>query len=149
MTHVVSVCGADAVGDQHTIKAHGGEAPSRSQDLDRPTILVVEDEFLVRMAIAEKLREAGYGVIEAINADEALVVLRSGTKVTVVFSDVRLPGSMDGIGLAQLVRMELPSIKIILASGDHPALNLASHDGFFSKPYGAEGVIALIRNLTR
>jgi CheY-like chemotaxis protein len=124
-------------------------ARSRSQGCDRATILVVEDELLVRMAIADKLREAGYRVIESMNADEALLVLRSGANVSVVFSDVRLPGSMDGIGLAQLVRLEFPGTKIVLVSGHRPALNSMDHDGFFSKPYDARGVIAHIRKLTQ
>jgi len=82
-------------------------------------------------------------------ADEALVVLRRGINVSVVFSDVRLPGSMDGIALAQLVRSELPAVKIILASGHHPGLSSAEHDGFFAKPYDADRVIVCIRKLTR
>ena len=125
------------------------ENPGFGPRVDHPTILLVEDEILVRMAIAAKFREAGYRVIESMSADEALVVLRSGTNVNVVFSDVRLPGSIDGIALAQLVRSELPAIKIVLASGHHPASKSAEHDGFFPKPYNADSVIACIAKLTR
>ena len=125
------------------------EKPGFGPSVDHPTILVVEDEVLVRMVIADKFREAGYCVIESMSADEALVVLRRGINVSVVFSDVRLPGSMDGIALAQLVRSELPAVKIILASGHHPGLSSAEHDGFFAKPYDADRVIVCIRKLTR
>ena len=125
------------------------EKPGFGPRVDHPTILVVEDEVLVRMVIAAKCREAGYCVIESISADEALVVLRSGANVSVVFSDVRLPGSIDGIALARLIRSELPDTKVILASGHHPALSPAEHDGFFPKPYDADSVIACIRKLTR
>ena len=129
-----------------TIGDHRGVARSGPQGSARPTILVVEDEPLLRMVIADQLREAGYSVIDA---DEAVMVLRSGTNVSVVFSDVQLPGSIDGIALARLVRSEFSAIKIILASGHRPTLNSNDHDGFFSKPYGATSVIAYIEKLTR
>ena len=83
-----------------------------------PTILVVEDEILVRWVIAEHLRECGYRVIETGSGDEALDVLRrTGLTVDVVFSDVRMPGAIDGLALAQWVRRERPAIKIVLTSG--------------------------------
>jgi CheY-like chemotaxis protein len=83
-----------------------------------PTILVVEDEILVRWVIAEHLRECGYRVIETGSGDEALDVLRrTGLTVDVVFSDVRMPGTIDGLALAQWIRRERPAIKIVLTSG--------------------------------
>jgi CheY-like chemotaxis protein len=83
-----------------------------------PTILVVEDEILVRWVIAEHLRECGYRVIETGSGDEALDVLRrTGLTVDVVFSDIRMPGAIDGLALAQWIRRERPAIKIVLASG--------------------------------
>src|SRR5262245_15295032 len=119
----------------------------QSQEHQNPTVLVVEDEPLIRMMIAGRLREAGCGVIEATGADEAIAVLRSGADVQVVLSDIRMPGSLDGIGLAKFVKSERPELKVVLASGHLPALNATEHDGFFAKPYDAERVIAHIRTL--
>jgi CheY-like chemotaxis protein len=76
-----------------------------------PTILVVEDEILIRMWLADELREAGYRVIETISADEALAVLRGGTYVDLTLTDVQMPGSMDGHALAHAIRSEFPGNK--------------------------------------
>ena len=81
------------------------------------SVLVVEDEVLVRMVIADNLRNAGYTVIEASNAHEALGLLRSNVDVRLILSDVRMPGTMNGLALARTVRSEFPVIKIVLTSG--------------------------------
>ena len=80
---------------------------------DKPTvqeaILVVEDDVLVRMPIAQYLRDCGYKVVEAVNADEAIaVLLHQETVVDVVFSDIEMPGSIDGFGLAKWIRELVP-----------------------------------------
>jgi len=121
----------------------------RPQEHKDPTVLVVEDDILIRMVISDRLRDDGWSVIEAGGADEAIAVLRSGAEVDVVLSDIRMPGSLDGIGLAKFVKSERPELKIVLASGHLPALNAIEHDGFFAKPYSAERVIAHIRTLVR
>jgi CheY-like chemotaxis protein len=82
-----------------------------------PTILVVEDEILVRTVIAAYLRDCGFDVVEAGNADEAVRVLEAGIRIDIVFSDVNMPGSLDGFGPAQWLRRERPRLKIILTSG--------------------------------
>ena len=82
-----------------------------------PTVLVVDDEILVRMVIAAYLRDCGFDVVEAGNADEAVRVLEVGIRVDIVFSDVNMPGSLDGFGLAQWLRRERPGLNIILTSG--------------------------------
>jgi CheY-like chemotaxis protein len=124
-----------------------GEVPRREQGHDRASILVVEDEILVRWALAEDLRSAGVDVIECATADEAITVLRSGASVDVIISDVRMPGSMDGIELAGLVRNEYPSIKVFLVSGHLSSLDGVVHDGFFQKPYQAHQIIAAIKDV--
>jgi two-component system, response regulator PdtaR len=86
----------------------------------RSTILVVEDEALVRLWIADELRTAGFLVIEGVSADEALTVLRGTIPIDLVMTDVRMPGSLDGLGLAETVRALWPDLKIILCSGDPP-----------------------------
>ena len=73
------------------------------------TVLVVEDDVLVRMMIAEELRDAGFSVIEAANADEALTVLDSAIRVELVMTDVFMPGSVDGVGFAAAIRSTFPS----------------------------------------
>src|ERR1700761_5470636 len=81
------------------------------------TVLVVDDEVLVRMVIAAYLRDCGYRVIEAANADEAMLVIEhdEARTIGVVLSDVAMPGDLDGFGLAQWVRRERPGCDVILA----------------------------------
>jgi two-component system, response regulator PdtaR len=110
-------------------------------------ILVVEDEVLVRMVISDDLRNAGYRVIEASNADEALDLLRHNGDVRLILSDVRMPGNMDGVALAHKVRSEFPVIKIVLTSGGVTGCDWATRDGFFPKPYDAAQIIKHIKSL--
>src|SRR5579871_6337555 len=82
-----------------------------------PVILIVEDEFLLRMDSAEVIEDAGFAVIQAANADEAIAILTARPDVHVVFTDIQMPGSMDGLTLARFVRDRWPPIKIIATSG--------------------------------
>ncbi len=82
----------------------------------RPVVLIVEDEFLLRMDAAEAIAAAGFEVIEAVNADQAIEVLEARRDITVVFTDIQMPGSMDGLKLARAVRGRWPPIKIIATS---------------------------------
>ncbi len=81
------------------------------------TILLVEDEALVRIGLAEFLRESGYRVLEANDAPEALAVLIAGPPVDLVLSDVRLPGDMDGFALGRRIKADWPEITFIATSG--------------------------------
>jgi CheY-like chemotaxis protein len=108
----------------------------------------VEDELLIRMMLADELREAGYDVTEAFNADEALVILRSPAPVDMILSDVRMPGSMDGIGLLRVVRSAYPKIPVIITSA-HLQPALATIDGatrFIPKPYKLELIVKAVRD---
>jgi len=112
------------------------------------TILVVEDEILVRLMIAEALRGAGFGVVEAGTADEALAILEKDAPVDLVFTDVRMPGTMDGVALVGLLRKAHPNLKIAVASGyspDWPSPNLA--DAFIGKPYEVARAVNRIKAL--
>jgi CheY-like chemotaxis protein len=80
-------------------------------------VLIVEDEALVRMTAVDMIEEAGFEVLEATNADEAILLLEARRDITVVFTDIEMPGSMDGLRLAQAVRGRWPPIKIIATSG--------------------------------
>jgi len=117
-----------------------------------PTVLVVEDDLLIRIGIAEYLRECGFDVIEASNADEAITVLTSESfPVEVVFTDVQMPGSMDGFGLAQWVRANRSTVKVIVTTGvarkANDAKELCGDGPLMPKPYGHGDVESRIRKL--
>jgi CheY-like chemotaxis protein len=115
-------------------------------DPERSHILVVEDEVLIRMVISDALRDEGFTVIEAFNADEAADILMAGKLVDLVFSDVRMPGSLDGVGLLAFVKEHFPQLPVILSSAHlEPSVALtggARH--FLSKPYKVGTVVDLI-----
>jgi two-component system, response regulator PdtaR len=123
------------------------EPSARHKRKVRDTILVVEDEVLVRMAIADNLRRALYTVVEASNAHEALDLLRNTVDVRLIFSDVQMPGTMDGVAFARIVRSEFPVIKIVLTSGHPRSFDWTEHDGFFPKPYRIDQIIKHIKAL--
>ena len=104
----------------------------RNDDAAAPVILVVEDEVLVRLAVTQHLRQAGYEVLEARNADEALRLLAKAD-VDAVFSDIATPGSMDGLQLADWLREHRPEVGTVLTSGKlHPD---GRYRYFLGKPY--------------
>jgi len=116
------------------------------------TILVVEDEVLVRTAISEYLRHCGYDVIEAVSADEAITILTEpDITVNIVLSDIEMPGTMDGFGLAQWVRTNKPDIKVLLASTIVKAANtagdLCEEGPHLKKPYEPQQVVEWIKRL--
>ena len=102
-----------------------------------PVVLIVEDEPLVRQFALQTIEDAGFEVIEAANADEAIQILESRTDIRVVFTDVHMPGSMDGLKLAHAVRNRWPPIKIIVTSGREFLMEQDLPEGgrFFAKPY--------------
>jgi CheY-like chemotaxis protein len=116
------------------------------------TVLVVEDEILIRLVIADYLRECGYRVHEAASAEEAVVILQSPeVSVDVVFSDVEMPGSMDGFGLARWVRANKPGMQVILTSGAERSADIAATlceaGPLLKKPYPSQDVVDRIRQL--
>ncbi|MBM6581988.1 response regulator [Microvirga sp. BT689] len=116
------------------------------------TVLVVEDEVLIRLVIAEYLRECGYRVHEAVNADEAILILRAPeVSVDIVFSDVEMPGDMDGFGLARWVRANMPQTQVILTSGAERSADIAGTlceaGPLLEKPYPTQDVVDRIRQL--
>jgi CheY-like chemotaxis protein len=114
-----------------------------------PIVLVVEDEFLIRMNVVEIIEDAGYHALEAANADEAIVLLETHPDISVMFTDIDMPGSMNGIRLAHAVRGRWPPIKIIATSG-HFRLRDGDlpHDGrFLQKPYSSDQITTTIREM--
>jgi CheY-like chemotaxis protein len=115
------------------------------------TIVIVEPDILVRMVIASYLRDCGYRVLEGITAADVMTLLRSGQKIDVVFSEVRLRGKTDGFGLARRIRARHPEIDVILTAGAARAADKASDlcdDGPLEKPYKPAEVVRRI-NLLR
>jgi CheY-like chemotaxis protein len=101
----------------------------RSLDVQAPrrlTVLVVDDEVLIRMMLCESLRQAGCEVVEAANADEALTVLATTPDPDVLITDVKMPGALDGLELASRVRQARPSVKVVVTSGHTAAQTAAS-----------------------
>jgi CheY-like chemotaxis protein len=115
-----------------------------------PVVLLVEDEPLVRMSAADDLQEAGFQVLEAANADVALAVLEARSdEVQVLFTDVDMPGSMNGLALAESVHRRWPHISLLVSSGYHRLhpRQLPDEGRFVPKPYHAEAVVRHIREL--
>lgn len=112
---------------------------------DRTCILVVEDEFLIRFMLSDSLRDAGYHVIEASNADEALTLLENIVP-HLILSDVRMPGSIDGIGLLAKVRIKHPSLPVIIASAhlERTVAIAAGAADFIAKPYTSELIVQTV-----
>lgn len=115
-----------------------------------PNIMVVEDELLVRMAVAESFELAGFNVLEAGNGEEAVNLLsQGGPLIDLVFTDVRMPGSVDGFALSAWIKQHCPAIPVFIASGDlglaRSRNELAPGQAFFSKPYSLDAVISRIK----
>jgi CheY-like chemotaxis protein len=114
------------------------------------TILVVDDEPMVRMLLAESLRDAGYRVREAGDAADAIASLQLDRSVDLVFSDVRMPGELDGFGLARWIRRHTPEIRVLLTSGwpgEECSSNRHLDVPLVSKPYSQRHLIDLIGGL--
>jgi len=112
-------------------------------------VLVVEDEPLVRMATSLYLEDSGFEVFEAADADEAIALLERHPSIRLVFTDIDMPGSMDGLKLAAFVRDRWPPIRIIVTSGKRMVEVTDLPDGsmFFAKPYGLDAVTAAMHEL--
>jgi two-component sensor histidine kinase/CheY-like chemotaxis protein len=114
-----------------------------------PAVLVVEDEMMLRMRAVDMVEDAGYTPVEAINADDALAILESRSDIELLFTDIQMPGSMDGLKLAYAVHKRWPLIKIILVSGQ---LKLTDGDKpadsrFFGKPLDVKQMIAELQDM--
>jgi CheY-like chemotaxis protein len=110
------------------------------------TLLIAEDDVFIRAMVADFLRDSGFAVVEAANADEAISIFQSGAEIDLLFSDVKMPGSMDGFDLAQRVCAEWPATKILLTSGYHDrySANNAPAHPVLAKPYQPLAVLGAI-----
>lgn len=115
----------------------------------RFVVLIVEDEYLIRSNAAEMIVEAGYDVVEAGDADEAIAILNARPDIHVIFTDIQMPGSMDGLKLAHFVRGRWPPIKIIATSGHHKFQDGDLPEGglFLPKPYSFDRISSILREV--
>jgi len=128
----------------------GLDACSRGLDVptgrvEMPTVLVVEDETLIRELVAEELEVAGYTVVIANDADQAIAILEARQDIRLVFTDINMPGSMNGLKLAAAVRDRWPPVHIIITSGKVRPLEIPANALFIPKPYVGKNVVAAIR----
>ena len=122
------------------------------QELQLPnpiTVLVVEDEVLVRLSIVDELQDRGFLVLDAGNAAGAIDLLSAHPEISVLFTDVDMPGSMDGLKLAAAVRDRWPPIRIIVTSGHRKVElgDLPKESRFLDKPYAADEVASVVREI--
>ena len=112
----------------------GGECqpvPAGPAEAAQRVVLVVEDEVVLRMAVSAHLRNAGFVVVEAVDAQEAVELLRANRRIQLVFSDITMPGTMDGDQLAEWISERYPAIRILLTSG----ISQRGRQPFIAKPY--------------
>ncbi len=115
----------------------------------RAVILIVEDELLIRINAVDMIEEAGFEVVEAANADEAIAILERRFDIAVLFTDIQMPGSMDGLKLAAAVRNRWPPVLIVATSG-HVKLgagDLPQGGRFLPKPYSPVEIRKILREL--
>ena len=112
-------------------------------------VLVVEDEMLLRMRAVDMVEDAGFIPVEAVGADEAVAILESRSDIALLFTDIQMPGGMDGLRLAHAVRERWPPIKIILVSGQLTLANvdIPPNSRFFGKPLQAAEMIAEMHDM--
>ena len=112
------------------------------------TILLVEDELLIRLMLADQLKSLGFTIIEAADGDEALAMLSDGLSFDLLLADVKMPGTVDGVELARLVRAKEPSAKVILGSAHIPLPDWTrAADALCGKPYNLAELTGTISRL--
>ncbi len=112
-------------------------------------ILIVEDSGLIRLDAVDMAEREGFLVFEASNADDAIAILEAHPEIRLVFTDIEMPGSMDGLKLAHYVSLRWPPIRLIVASGKVPRDKAELPEGgvFFSKPYRHADIASAMRSL--
>ena len=109
------------------------------------TVLVVEDEILIRDVIADDLEGAGFSVVLAADADQAIAILEARQDIHLVFTDIDMPGSMDGLKLAAAVRDRWPPVHIIITTGKSRPAEIPANAMFIPKPYLGRTVVSAMR----
>jgi two-component sensor histidine kinase len=114
-----------------------------------PSVLIVEDEMVLRMRAVDIVEDAGFNPVEAVNADDALAILESRSDIELLFTDIQMPGSMDGLKLAYAVHERWPQIKIILVSGQLTLTDAEkpADSRFYGKPLAVKAMIAEMQDM--
>jgi CheY-like chemotaxis protein len=131
---------------------NGQSSKSGNGEGHKPTILVVEDETLIRLATADFLRGAGYRVLEAGDAAEATLIIGAGEPIELVFTDINMPGQFDGNELAIWLQQKFPDVKIVLTSGvQHNTQRVANLKPitFIAKPYEYDELLQLLAQMLK
>jgi len=124
------------------------QVPSESgEQHPEHTIMIVEDELLLRLDLANQLHSAGFEIIEAQSGDEAVKILATNIDVDLILTDIRMPGQVDGLGLVSFVKRQERRIKVILLSAYVEADSDSPADASFAKPVRIEVLLAKIRQL--
>ena len=123
------------------------QVPSESGEDPEHTIMIVEDELLLRLDLANQLHSAGFEIIEAQSGDEAVKILATNIDVDLILTDIRMPGQVDGLGLVSFVKRQERRIKVILLSAYVEADSDSPADASFAKPVRIEALLAKIRQL--
>ena len=119
-----------------------------SREAKGPVILLVEDEILIRMIMADDLRLAGFQVLEAINGEEALALFCANGDIRLIVSDIRVPGSIDGLQRAARIKQRCPQMPVVLVSSHLPEEQEVMADRFVRKPYNQAKLIEIVQELT-
>jgi two-component system, response regulator PdtaR len=137
---------ARATEEARMLQTNVGVASPRSGQAEqaRTGVLLTEDEVLVRMVAAMDLRDAGFEVIEAGNADEALQILNARADIGALVTDITMPGRRDGADLVRIVRAEFPETRVVVTSGVRANVDA---DMYFQKPYRREQLVTTLRRL--
>lgn len=114
-------------------------------------VLLAEDEFLIRMVLAEELAEQGHVVIEASSGDEAMRIVDAGEVCDILVTDIQMPGTLDGIGLATQLRTRQPGTPVVYVTGRPESLaaikTLERYDAIIRKPFAAAEIVTVVRDI--
>jgi CheY-like chemotaxis protein len=120
-----------------------------ARSIHPPSVIVVEDESLIRMLLVDVLTEAGFDVVEASRADEAQDILHANAaEIDVIFTDIHMPGPMNGLDLAGHAQLHWPWISVLVASGKTPPGQVPANSRFIPKPYVLGEVVSKVQKLT-
>ena len=112
--------------------------------------MLVEDEFLIRLTLAEVLADEGYHVVEAVTGDEALALLQGGAAIDILLTDVQLPGALDGYALVKQARLAMPNLPVIFMTGRPDRANgpvADTYDTYIAKPYLPSDICRAVRHI--
>lgn len=123
----------------------------QSKPINSKTILIVEDEAIVRFELIDLFEEEGFHVYSAADAEEAIAILDQHGEVRVVLTDINMPGTMDGLKLARYVRNRFPPTLLLIASGRTrvPPADMPEHSAYFAKPFDPSALLRKIDEMTR